>query len=61
MKDKASVTETEQVCARCGISFVEGVGFVGKHLFPCANEQHGWNFTVQKVIEPPAVPSALEG
>lgn len=35
-------------CIVCGIPWKDGKGFVGKHIFPCANERYGWNFTTEK-------------
>ena len=38
----------EFVCMVCGIPWKDGVGFVGKHIAPCANAVHGWNFVEEK-------------
>ena len=48
MSDKHNDPSADYVCECCGIPWKDGVGFVGKHVFPCANAHHGWNF-VRKV------------
>ena len=35
---------TEEVCLICGIPWKDGIGFVGKHIAPCANDRYGWCF-----------------
>ncbi len=35
----------KQICIVCGIEFIEGKGWKGKHKAPCANDRYGWNFT----------------
>lgn len=39
---------TRRVCASCGAKWEEGRGFVEPHYFPCANNEHGWNFTKER-------------
>lgn len=40
------------VCIVCGIPWKDGVGFIGKHIAPCANDRYGWNLTKSKATEP---------
>jgi len=37
-----------QVCAVCGIPWEDGVGFVGEHIAPCANNRYLCAFTVDR-------------
>lgn len=34
----------KQYCICCGIEWIKGKGWVGEHIFPCANDRYGWNF-----------------
>lgn len=39
---------TRQLCACCReAEFVDGVGWINEHAYMCANEEHGWAFTVE--------------
>lgn len=40
---------SKSVCIICGSLFVEGIGFVEKHYFPCRNNSYGENWT--KLVE----------
>lgn len=48
---------TKQVCVICEIEFKDGLGWVGEHVFPCANDRYGWNFTKEIVEKPQDVNS----
>ncbi len=48
-KQKPRLGEVRNYCASCkGAYLVEGEGWIGKHIFPCANKNYGWFYTIRQ-------------
>ena len=48
IQNKKEVSKmSKRVCVICGAEWEDGKGFTQEHIFPCANQEHGWAFTIE--------------